>query len=82
MIVSLEDRTKLKLGDALSNRLMGRANSLREGDVNPAAPACTSQFETTNFGVLHTHPNHTILSSNFSFILSHNLLTGAHLKKK
>ena len=80
--MSLEDTIKLKLDDVLSGRLLGSAHSLREGDVNPAAPACTSQFESKTGGVTHIHPNHTMFRSNFSFILAHNLLTGDHLKKK
>ena len=92
LIVSLEDRTKLKLDGVLSGRLTRSAHSLREGDVpaiggsasggNPAAPACTSEFGTANFGVNLVSPNQVIFPPSFSFILSHNLVTGAHLKRK
>ena len=74
VIVSLEDRMKLKLDDVLSGRLLGSAHSLREGDVNPAAPACTESSNVKlgkSTQLIRTEP--TSLST-FTLILPHKLL--------
>ncbi len=47
VIVLLEDRTDLKLTSELSKRFWGSLGTTREGAVNPDAPACNTQFDTS-----------------------------------
>jgi hypothetical protein len=78
VIVSLIDRTELKLGDVLSARLSGSAHSLREGVVNPAAPAyigSSNEKLVTLGSKLRTSLDY------FSVVLSHKLFDRSHALK-
>ena len=79
VIVSLEDRTKSELDEVLSNRIGGRAVSLREGDVNPAAPAYTDSSTlnlASSISTLRTTPNSL---TTLTIILPHTLLDRSRL---
>ena len=78
MIVSLKDRIELKLGGVLSVRLSESARSLREGDVNPAAPAYTDSSHE-KLVTLSSTPR-TFFDS-FSIILSQRLFDRRHALK-
>ena len=69
VIVSLEDTTTLELTQELSKRFDQLSRGAREGAVNPDAPACTLEFDTSV--LRRDFSPHELLTSplNFSFIL-------------
>ena len=81
VIVTLEDRRDLKLAKGLANRLGGSVHGPREGAVNPDAPACNTQFDTSMWRCGSSDSNQTVFSSKRSFILPHDILRSTHLKK-
>ena len=81
VVISLIDRTTPKPTEGLGNRLGKTLARTREGAVNPAAPACSSTFDTLKLGELTSTANSTAILFKMSFILAHDLLRRTHLKK-
>ena len=74
VIVSLKDRTIIRVENNFSMESGMRVMQRREGDVNPAAPACTgSSTDKSGAPVL--------IPSNFTLILPHDLTIRRYTKK-
>ena len=74
VIVSLKDRTIIRVENNFFMKSRKRVMQRREGDVNPAAPACTPSSTDNNGAPV-------LIPSNFTLILPHDLTVRRYTKK-